>query len=222
MGGPEITLFVDVVSPFAYEAYHILRNDAAFRDVKKTYVPIFLGGIMNMAGNTPPLRIKNKDVWINKERVRWAEAFQIPMSEGMPPDFPPNTLHVMRAVCCVAEGQNQENLCAVLDRLYAEFWVGHAQIARPDVFAPILREVLGKEEGDRVLADAPARGRAALLANTDRAFAAGAFGLPWMVCVDARGRTEGFWGVDHLGHVARFLGLPRPGPEGSEGWKSML
>ncbi|KAL2160279.1 hypothetical protein VTH06DRAFT_1452 [Thermothelomyces fergusii] len=32
-----------------------------------------------------------------------------------------------------------------------------------------------------------------------------------MECTNAEGKTEGFFGVDHLGQVAQFLGLPRPG-----------
>jgi 2-hydroxychromene-2-carboxylate isomerase len=64
-------------------------------------------------------------------------------------------------------------------------------------------------------------GKAKLKENTDQAFEQGAFGLPWMVCERAGdcGRTEGFWGVDHLGQVASFLGLERPG-EGA--WRAVL
>ncbi|TRX92794.1 hypothetical protein FHL15_006200 [Xylaria flabelliformis] len=219
---PEITLYVDVVSPFAYEAFHILQNDAVFRDVKKTYVPIFLGGIMKMAGNTPPIRIKNKDKWINQERNLWAKTFNIPMKAETPPNFPPNTLHVMRAMCGIAPA-DQEKLCKLLERLYHEFWVNHVQIDSPDVFGPIFKDVLGAEEGEKVLSEASSKGKTTLLANTDAAFAAGAFGLPWVVCTNAKGEKEGFWGVDHFGHVARFLDLPnKPGTNNSGGWKSLL
>ena len=61
-------------------------------------------------------------------------------------------------------------------------------------------------------------GKRILVENTDTAFAAGAFGLPWMVCTNGEnGRSEGFWGVDHLGQVLQFLNLPRP-----KEWKAML
>lgn len=58
-----------------------------------------------------------------------------------------------------------------------------------------------------------------MVENTDRAFANGAFGLPWMICVNADGKMEGFWGVDHLGQVVQFLGLEKPT---KGGWKSVL
>lgn len=62
-------------------------------------------------------------------------------------------------------------------------------------------------------------GKKILAENTEKAFADGAFGLPWMVCTTATGQKEGFWGVDHLGQVVQFLGLKRP-QEG--GWKALL
>jgi 2-hydroxychromene-2-carboxylate isomerase len=49
--------------------------------------------------------------------------------------------------------------------------------------------------------------KAALLENTQRAFDAGAFGLPWFECVNTEGIQEGFWGIDHLGRLADFLQL---------------
>ncbi|KAI0418634.1 HCCA isomerase/glutathione S-transferase kappa [Xylaria grammica] len=159
----------------------------------------------------------DKDTWIVKERLRWARAFSIPMTTEMPPDFPPNTLHLMRALSCVGD---QGALCALLARLYADFWVRHVPVAQPDVFGSVFKDVLGADGANNVLAEAAAKGKAALQANTDRAFAAGAFGLPWLLCTNAQGETDGFWGVDHLGQVARFLGLPRPRDTG--GWKSVL
>lgn len=71
-----------------------------------------------------------------------------------------------------------------------------------------------------VLAEATTKGKATLTKNTDHAFAAGAFGLPWMVCTNTKGETEGFWGVDHFGQVAQFLDLPKPRTSG--GWKLVL
>lgn len=48
----------------------------------------------------------------------------------------------------------------------------------------------------------------------------GAFGVPWMVVTDKEGKTESFWGFDHLGQVTTFLGLEKPRAGG--GWQAML
>lgn len=70
-----------------------------------------------------------------------------------------------------------------------------------------------------VLAEAETVGKTGLKENTDKAFAEGAFGLPWVVATDSAGTTEAFWGVDHLGQVLHFLGIEKPG---HGPWKSIL
>ncbi len=70
-----------------------------------------------------------------------------------------------------------------------------------------------------MLEAAGTEGKTILLENTETAYADGAFGLPWMVCTNRAGQTEGFWGVDHLGQVVQFLGLQKP-QQG--GWRAVL
>ena len=65
MGKSKITLYVDIVSPFAYMGYYALRHHPAFHSVQINYIPIFLGGLMKACNNTPPIQIKNKGTWIN-------------------------------------------------------------------------------------------------------------------------------------------------------------
>ena len=91
----------------------------------------------------------DKDKWIGRERLRWARAFGVPMAETTPANFPPNTLHTMRAVCALslqdAAGQGQEKLVQALEALYAAMWTDNAEIAKPDVFGPRLVKVFGEE-----------------------------------------------------------------------------
>ncbi|KAL2018048.1 hypothetical protein VTK56DRAFT_1314 [Thermocarpiscus australiensis] len=241
MALPKITLYVDTVSPFAYEAYYILRHDDVFKACDITYVPVFLGGLMQKCGNTAPLKIKNKDKWINTERLRWARAFSIPITVPLPPDFPANTLPIMRALCAIAAADSNNNttsssssgsssgtpspqqeprLPRALDALFARYWVDAAPTHRPEVLRATLARLFGADEAEKILAEtATTEVKQALIANTDRAFEDGAFGLPWMVCTNASGETEGFWGVDHLGQVVQFLGL---GKGKGDGWRAVL
>jgi 2-hydroxychromene-2-carboxylate isomerase len=77
MPNPTITLYVDIISPFAYIAFHVLQasahvritsstdlthnlqNSPAFAKVDITYVPILLGGLMQACNNSPPINIKS-------------------------------------------------------------------------------------------------------------------------------------------------------------------
>jgi 2-hydroxychromene-2-carboxylate isomerase len=180
---------------------------------------------MHKCGNTAPMRIANKDKWINAERLRWASHFNVPISASLPSDFPANTLPVQRALCAlVGDAESQEGqgkLVKALDALYAAYWVRREAVHQPEVLRGILEGVFGKEETERVLSAAKTEGKTRLLENTERAFREGAFGLPWMVCTNAKGETEGFWGVDHLGCVTDFMGLEREKAK-EKAWKALL
>ncbi|KAK1772998.1 HCCA isomerase/glutathione S-transferase kappa [Phialemonium atrogriseum] len=221
MARPRITLYLDTVSPFAYEAFYVLRHDPSFKAFEINYVPIFLGGLMKNCGNTPPMNIKNKDKWIAAERLRWAKAFSIPLKEDMPQNFPPLTLNTMRALAAIhtADGKNQGRLVRTLDVLFHKYWVDHTPTHETETLRSILTDILGEREAEEVLADAATVGKKALMENTDRAFDDGAFGLPWMICTNTEGQTEAFWGVDHLGQVLQFLGAEKPR---QGGWKAVL
>ncbi|KAL4787373.1 thioredoxin-like protein [Aspergillus varians] len=210
MAAPKITLYYDIVSPFAYIAFKVLQSSPTFSKCDVTFVPVFLGGLMNVCGNTPPIKIKNKDKWINLERVRWARYFSIPISETAPEGFPPLTLAVQRALTAISQ-QTPDKLPSVTEAVWEEFWVkANGKATQPEVFAPMLERFLGASETKAVLeaANGP-EVKARLSANTQQAFDSGAFGLPWFECTNSRGEKEGFWGVDHLGQVVDFLGLNR-------------
>ncbi|KAL1883278.1 hypothetical protein Daus18300_000336 [Diaporthe australafricana] len=230
----KITLYVDVVSPFTYIAYYVLRHDPVFKDCEITYIPVFLRGIFKSAGNTPPLAIKNKSKWINEERLRWAKYFNIPMVANVPDGFPANTANTMRTICALGHiasadqpassspsAPAQQAIVKALDAFYDAYWVHNRNITDKDVAADVLMGAGWGEQdlakvGELVAGDA----RRMLEENTDGAFAEGAFGLPWFACENDRGDKEGFWGVDHLGAVLDFLGLEKPTGDGR--WRAML
>ncbi|KAF1355078.1 putative 2-hydroxychromene-2-carboxylate isomerase [Delphinella strobiligena] len=209
MAGPKLTIFLDVVSPFAYMAFYFTKNATIFKNCEVTYVPMFLGGVMKACDNKPPIQIKNKDKWINLERVRWARYCDIPMSETMPDGFPPLTLHVMRALSAL-QLTRREKLIDAFDALYRGMWVERRPIHKPEVYTDILTTVLGEETAKEVLTKAGEKEAKGLLQeNTDACLAEGAFGLPWFVATNKEGHKESYWGFDHLGQVIEHLGLDR-------------
>ncbi|KAE8147701.1 thioredoxin-like protein [Aspergillus avenaceus] len=217
---PRITLYLDIVSPFGYIAFHVLRKSPVFAKCNITYVPIFLGGLMHACGNTPPVNIKNKDQWIMKERLRWARRFSVPMVEQVPEGFPPVTLATQRALSAISL-KSPGKLIPTIEALYDSFWAqGNIKIGQLEGFSPVLEKVFGNSGAQEILkAMNQPSAKDLLKANTDRAFKSGAFGIPWFDCTNTKGETEGFWGIDHLGQVAEFLGLDR---DSDQGFKSLL
>ncbi|CAI6341751.1 unnamed protein product [Periconia digitata] len=220
MSKPTITLYVDIVSPFAWIAFHVLQNSPVFKGCEVTYIPIFLGGLMHACGNTPPVQVKNKDKWINAERLRWAKYFNVPVSTTSPPNFPINTLPVQRALTAISLSHPQ-SLGSALALVWQNFWVHYNEPTKPENLFAIVQTILGSEEEAKKVLEAT-RGdvvKKTLAANTDRAFKEGAFGLPWFVATNSKGETEGFWGVDHIGQMVDHLGLERPD---GKVWKALL
>lgn len=93
----------------------------------------------------------DKDVWIQKERIRWAKYFSVPMAEESPEGFPPRTLGVQRALCALSL-KSPAKLPTVIEALYRSFWVDrNAKIGEPEGFTPVLERVLGKQETQEIL-----------------------------------------------------------------------
>ena len=168
----------------------------------------------------------DKDKWINRERQRWAALLNVPMAHEQPPSFPPKTLPIMRTLAAMLEIDcgRQDRLVCALDALWQEFFVKHTATHEPSELKRVLEGAIGGSESineilTRASSDEEWGGKKALKRHTDDAFENGAFGVPWMICTRADGKTESFFGVDHLGQVAAFLGLEKPT---ASGWKALL
>jgi hypothetical protein len=121
--------------------------------------------------------------------------------------------------------------------LWESFWVHWNDPTKPENLQAIVRTVVGSDDEAKKVIDRTKTDevKKALSANTEQAFKEGAFGLPWFVgeflfsCVNeseltriatnAKGETESYWGVDHVGQLCDHLGLERPS---GKGWRAML
>ncbi|KAF2176698.1 thioredoxin-like protein [Zopfia rhizophila CBS 207.26] len=220
MAKPKITLFLDIVSPFAYMGFYALHNFPVFKQCEITYIPMFLGGLMKACGNTPPLQVKNKDKWISTERLRWSRLLNIPVSKDGPPGFPVNTISIQRTLTALSLSHPQ-SLISAISTFYQNFWVHYAEPTQPSQLLAIVTTIVGSEdEAKKVIEKSKSDEVKKLLTeNTDLAFQEGAFGLPWFVAINSKGEKEAYWGVDHMGQLCDHLGLERPG---GKGWKALL
>ncbi|KAF2108977.1 thioredoxin-like protein [Lophiotrema nucula] len=220
MSKPKITLYIDIVSPFAYVGFYALQHFPVFKQCDITYIPIFLGGLMKQCGNTPPLQVKNKDKWINVERKRWCKLLRIPVSAEAPPGFPINTIAIQRVLAALQQS-HPESVTSAIGVFYENFWVHYSEPTKKENLLGIVATVVGGEdEAKKVVERSTSEEvKKQLTANTQKAFDDGAFGLPWFVATNSNGQTEAFWGVDHMGQLCDHLGLERPG---SKGWRALL
>ncbi|KAJ5929049.1 hypothetical protein N7454_006897 [Penicillium verhagenii] len=208
MMSPHITLYFDIGSPFSQIGFHILRNSPVFSKCQIDYVPVLLRDLFQKCNNTPPIAVKNKLQWIQRERLYWGHRFGVPITDAVPEGFPTSTIDIQTALCLVAR-EAPEKLILIIETFYRIFWSeADTKIATPERFFAVLEKELGEEialsiRNKSTTSDA----KTILLENTQQAFDSGAFGLPWFECVNSEGKQEGFWGIDHLGRLADFLQL---------------
>ncbi|KAJ5678760.1 hypothetical protein N7462_007004, partial [Penicillium macrosclerotiorum] len=228
MESPRMTFYFDIGSPFSYIAFHVLQvsliswkvlesmitaltalqNSPVFAGCAIDYVPVLLRDLFQKCQNSPPISVKNKFQWVNKERLYWSSRFGVPMSEPIPKGFPASTEDAQVALSFIAQSSSNE-LVKIAGKLFHMFWAnGNTHIANPDNFTAVIEEELGRELAKMVTnATASSESKIHLNENTEKAFDSGAFGLPWFDCTNSDGEDEGFWGIDHLGRVADFLRL---------------
>ncbi|KAJ5593441.1 hypothetical protein N7537_010345 [Penicillium hordei] len=208
MSAPKIIFYFDIGSPFACIAFHVLRTSPVFATCDIVYVPVSLRELFQTCQNTPPLAVKNKFQWINRERIYWARRFQVPMSEAIPEGFPASTSDVQRALSLLAT-QFPDKLVPIVDKLYRGFWEeGSSKVLTESGFSAVFESELGAENVKQILDQFKGtEAKATLDGNTQQVFTSGAFGLPWFDCTNPQGEKEGFWGIDHLGRLVDFLQL---------------
>jgi hypothetical protein len=77
------------------------------------------------------------------------------MTPGLPPDFPANTLPIMRALCGLAEldaadGEGkQPRLTKALDEFYSQYWEHAVATHKPEVLRETMVRLFGEDEAER-------------------------------------------------------------------------
>ncbi|OQD88854.1 hypothetical protein PENANT_c003G02011 [Penicillium antarcticum] len=165
---PKITFFFDIGSPFSCIAFH---NSPVFSDCEIEYVPILFRDLMQACQNKPPISVKNKFQWINRERIYWARRFNVPMSEAIPKGFPAPTIEAQLALGAIAT-HAPEKLVSVTEKLYRGFWAdGDSAVLTSAGLLPTLEEELGEDRANNILEQSKnTEVKSSLDASTQRAF----------------------------------------------------
>ena len=191
-----LDVYFDVASPFSYLGLTQLPALAQLCGVTPRLHPILLGALFRDIGQVdvplfamPPA----KQRYIRLEMERWARWWGVPFD--LPRKFPQRTITAQRL--CVLAGQDAVPLANALGRA---MWAEQRDLEDADVLRDVLAKVgLPREWVERTQEPAI---KAALVAETAAAKAAGVFGVPTWIVDGARL----FWGQDRLELVMRTLG----------------
>ena len=195
----DITFYYDFGSPNAYMAHRVIPQVAQRTGANFVYVPILLGGLFKMTNNQAPLvayaNVKGKVENMRREMDRFIRRHQL-TNFRWNSHFPVITVQCMRgAVAAYEEGIGP----AYDEAVFAAIWEDNTKCDEPAV----LRDVLDRAglPADHLLArtaEQPIKDK--LLANTQAAFDAGAFGSPTFIV-----NGELYFGKERLREIEEDL-----------------
>ncbi len=174
---PNIEFHFDFGSPNAYLAHRAIPQIEARTGATFAYVPILLGGVFKATNNVSPAvslqGIKNKPEYTRIETERWLARYDIEAYTPNP-DFPVNTLKIMRGAVFA---QETDYFDRYVDEVYGHLWRNAQKMDEIDVITASLQqsglpvqEILdGMERADV---------KQQLIANTEASVARGTFGSP--------------------------------------------
>ena len=190
-----VKFFFDFGSPNAYLCHKVIPAIEARTGAKFEYVPVLLGGIFKLTGNQSPgaafAGIRNKLEYDRLEMQRFVARHSLSAFQWNP-NFPVNTLQLMR---CAVAAQRAGVLAPYVQAMYACMWEQQRKMDDPAVFrAALLDAGLPADQLLAMIATDPVK--AGLMANTEAAVAAGAFGSPTFLV-----GSELYFGKDRLREV---------------------
>ena len=134
----EIDFYFDFISPYAYLAHKKIQSFS--KNIKIKYKPIFLGGLHNLEGITPPAFIKPKLKHMINDCKLIAEKNNFDFFWNS--KFPLNSLYVMRGYISV--NSNIKNL--YLDIIFDAYWKNDLDISNKQILTNILGKCKIKED----------------------------------------------------------------------------
>ena len=191
----QVQFYFDFGSPNAYLSHKVIPGIEARTGAAFTYVPVLLGGIFKLTGNQSPAMafagIRNKLAYDQREMQRFVARHGLTRFR-MNPHFPVNTLQLMRGAVAA---QQASVFAPYVDAVYAAMWEQGLKMDDPAVFRQALADAgLPADDILALIQTDPVKAR--LLANTEAAVEAGAFGSPTFLI-----GSELFFGKDRLREV---------------------
>jgi 2-hydroxychromene-2-carboxylate isomerase len=190
-----VKFFFDFGSPNAYLSHKVIPAIEARTGATFEYVPALLGGIFKMTGNQSPATafagIRNKPEYERLETQRFIARHGLTAFKSNP-HFPVNTLQLMRGAVAA---QTAGVFKPYVEAIYACMWERGLKMDDAAVFRAALLEA-GLPADHLLELSQTGDVKSGLMANTEAAVAAGAFGSPSFVV-----GSELFFGKDRLREV---------------------
>ena len=184
--------FFDFASPYSYLAHKQIRNIEYQHNIKINYMPILLGGLLNLAEIKAAAFIPSKAKFMIKDCKLFAEKLNIKFKFNS--YFPIQSLNLMRGVL-IARKENKTSL--YIDKFFDACWKDGLNLNDQKIVDEILKELNFNLETFK-LKISEHKIKDELKKRTKDAFLKGVFGAPSFII-----NNKMFWGQDRLEFVLK-------------------
>jgi 2-hydroxychromene-2-carboxylate isomerase len=190
----EVNFYFDYLSPYAYFAWSRLKVFCVENELKLVLRPVVFGKLLDHWGQLGPAEIQPKREWLARYCLFYATANKIPLS--FPASHPFNSLPALRMSLKAVSGGHQAELVSAI---FHAGWVEGKDLGDIDVLADVASSV-GLNSTEIVASINEDAVKDMLRVNTEKAIAAGVFGVPTMIF-----ENELFWGNDQFDYLAQVV-----------------
>ena len=184
--------FFDFISPYSYLAHKQIRNIEYQYKIEINYMPILLGGLLNLAEIKAPASIPSKAKFMIKDCKLFAEKLNIKFKFNS--YFPIQSLNLMRGVL-IARKENKTSL--YIDKFFDACWKDGLNLNNQKIVDKILEDLNFNLENFK-LKISEQKIKDELKKRTKDAFLKGVFGAPSFII-----NNKMFWGQDRLEFVLK-------------------
>ena len=184
--------FFDFASPYSYLAHKQIRNIEYQHNIKINYMPILLGGLLNLAEIKAAAFIPSKAKFMIKDCKLFAKKLNIKFKFNS--YFPIQSLNLMRGVL-IARKENKTSL--YIDKFFDACWKDGLNLNDQKIVDKILED-LNFNLKTYKLKISEQKIKDELIKRTKDAFLKGVFGAPSFII-----NNKLFWGQDRLEFVLK-------------------
>ena len=220
--------YFDVMSPYTYFAFQVLKRYRPLWNLKVEFVPFFLGAVMKASGNVPPASVPNRALFLNHDVQRNAKWYSLPQFKGIPDNLFSEVykasvaINRLLAIVCADANVSEDSKWRLVDAAFHIIWeaneyragTGFTSKSVPDTLADIARFSGETTIVDSVVSLIESAGKSQLRTNTDIVVNLDGFGSPILVFPTAADKSI-FFGSDRFEQIAFLIGKPWFGPNPS-------
>tara|TARA_B100001123_G_C15122725_1_gene952039 strand:- start:141 stop:728 length:588 start_codon:yes stop_codon:yes gene_type:complete len=182
--------YFDFASPYTFIAHKKIRKTEKEHSIKIKYMPIFLGGLLKLAGIKANMEIPLKRKYMIKDCKICSEKENINFKFNN--YFPINTLNLMRCVLVAEKRDFSENF---INKIFDSIWVDGLNLNDNSIFNKVLKN-LDINPNNFLIEMVNEKIKDELKKRTNEAFKKGIFGSPSFII-----NKKIFWGQDRLEFV---------------------